>query len=105
MAKADRRDDPIQALLKEGRKFRPSAAFARAAKVKSPAVDKESARNSVAFWEKQARTLRWTKPWRKGLEWKLPYAKWFIGGQLNVSDHPLDRPRPGARRHPAHPRR
>jgi acetyl-CoA synthetase len=101
MAKAERRDDPIQALLKEGRKFRPSPAFAKAAQVKSPAVYKEAARNSVAFWEKQARTLRWMKPWRKGLEWKLPYAKWFIGGKLNVSDNCLDRHVEGPRRNKA----
>src|SRR5712691_4726413 len=101
MAKAERRDDPIQALLKEGRKFRPSAGFAKAAQVKSPAVYKEAARNSVAFWEKQARTLRWMRPWRKGLEWKLPYAKWFIGGKLNVSDNCLDRHVEGPRRNKA----
>ena len=101
MAKAERRDDPIQALLKEGRRFRPSTAFAKAAQVKSPAVYKEAARNSVAFWEKQARTLRWMKPWRKGLEWKLPYAKWFIGGKLNVSDNCLDRHVEGPRRNKA----
>src|SRR6266852_5701954 len=101
MAKAERRDDPIQALLKEGRKFRPSAAFVKAAQVKSPAVYKEAARNSVAFWEKQARTLRWMKPWRKGLEWKLPYAKSFVGGKLNVSDNCLDRHVRGPRRNKA----
>ena len=101
MAKAERRDDPIQALLKEGRRFRPSAAFAKSAQVKSPAVYKEAGRNSVAFWEKQARTLRWMKPWRKGLEWKLPYAKWFIGGKLNVSDNCLDRHVEGPRRNKA----
>src|ERR1700704_11235 len=101
MAKAERRDDPIQALLKEGRKFRPSAAFVKSAQVKSAAIYKEAARNSVAFWEKQARTLRWTKPWRKGLEWKLPSAKWFIGGKLNVSDNCLDRHVEGPRRNKA----
>ncbi|HMH52596.1 MAG TPA: acetate--CoA ligase [Candidatus Acidoferrum sp.] len=101
MAKAERRDDPIQALLKEGRRFRPSAAFVKSAQVKSPAVYKEAGRNSVAFWEKQARTLRWMKPWRKGLEWKLPYAKWFIGGKLNVSDNCLDRHVEGPRRNKA----
>ena len=31
------------------------------------------------------------KPWKKALEWKLPYAKWFVGGKLNVSDNCLDR--------------
>jgi acetyl-CoA synthetase len=101
MAKAERRDDPIKALLKEGRKFPPPKRFVQAAQVKSPAVYKEAARNPVAFWEKQARTLRWIRPWRKGLEWKLPYAKWFVGGKLNVSDNCLDRHVEGARRNKA----
>ena len=101
MAKAERRDDPIQALLKEGRKFPPSKGFAGAAQVKSSALYREAARNPVAFWEKQARALRWMRPWRKGLEWKLPYAKWFVGGKLNVSDNCLDRHVEGARRNKA----
>ena len=101
MAKADRRDDPIQALLKEGRKFPPPKAFAQAAQVKSPALYKGAARDPVAFWEKQARALRWIRPWRKALEWKLPYAKWFIGGKLNVSDNCLDRHVETARRNKA----
>jgi acetyl-CoA synthetase len=101
MAKAERRDDPIKALLKEGRKFPPPKSFARAAQVKSPALYRAAARDPVAFWEKQARTLRWIRPWRKGLEWKLPYAKWFVGGKLNVSDNCLDRHVEGARRNKA----
>jgi acetyl-CoA synthetase len=100
-AKAERRDDPIEALLKEGRKFPPSKKFASAAQVKSPAIYKEASRNPVGFWEKQARTLRWMRPWRKGVEWKLPYAKWFIGGKLNVSDNCLDRHVEGPRRNKA----
>jgi acetyl-CoA synthetase len=101
MAKAERRDDPIKALLKEGRKFPPSKAFTAAAQVKSPAIYKEAGRNPRAFWEKQARALRWMKPWRKTLEWKLPYARWFIGGKLNVSDNCLDRHVETARRNKA----
>ena len=58
--------------------------------MKSATIYQEAKRDPVAFWEKQARTLRWMKPWRKGLEWKLPYAKWFIGGKLNVSDNCID---------------
>jgi acetyl-CoA synthetase len=101
MAKAERRDDPIQALLKEGRKFPPSKKFVAAAQVKSPGVYKEASRNPVGFWEKQARTLRWMRPWRKAVDWKLPYAKWFIGGRLNVSDNCLDRHVEGPRRNKA----
>ena len=52
----------------------------------------------MRFWEKQAKNLRWMKPWRKAHEWKLPYAKWFIGGKLNASDNCLDRHVEGPRR-------
>ena len=83
--------EPIQALLKEGRKFPPSKAFVNAAQVKSASLYKDAARDPVKFWEKQAKQLRWMTPWKKALDWKLPYAKWFVGGKLNVSDNCLDR--------------
>jgi acetyl-CoA synthetase len=98
MAKADPKNEPIQALLKEGRKFPPAKAFAKNAVVRSASVYREAARNPVRFWEGQAKALRWTKPWRKGLEWKLPYAKWFVGGKLNASENCLDRHLEGWRR-------
>jgi acetyl-CoA synthetase len=98
MAKATRADEPIQALLKEGRKFPPPKSVVKQAVVKSAAIYQAAKRNPVAFWERQARELRWMKPWRKALEWKLPYAKWFIGGKLNVSDNCLDRHVEGPKR-------
>jgi acetyl-CoA synthetase len=101
MPKATRGTEPIEALLKEGRKFPPPKAFSRAARVKSAAIYREARKNPVRFWERQARELRWLKPWRKALEWKLPYAKWFIGGKLNVSDNCLDRHVEGPRRNKA----
>ena len=101
MAKADRRDEPIEALLKEGRKFPPPKAFTKQAVVKSAAIYREAKTNPLRFWEKQAKQLRWMKPWTKTLEWKLPYAKWFVGGKLNVSDNCLDRHVEGPRRNKA----
>ncbi|PYN97102.1 MAG: acetate--CoA ligase [Candidatus Rokuibacteriota bacterium] len=101
MAKTEQRAEPIQALLKEGRKFPPPKGFTKAARVKGPAIYKEAKSNSVRFWEKQARELRWMKPWKKTQEWKLPYAKWFVGGKLNVSDNCLDRHVEGPRRNKA----
>ncbi len=98
MAKGSRADEPIQALLKEGRKFAPPKDFTKRARVASARIYQDAKRNNVAFWEKQAKELRWMKPWRKGLEWKLPYAKWFVGGKLNVSDNCLDRHVEGPRR-------
>jgi acetyl-CoA synthetase len=97
----DRRDEPIEALLKEGRRFPPPKSFTRTANVKSVAFSREAGANSLRFWERQARALRWMKPWKKTLEWKLPYAKWFVGGKLNVSDNCLDRHVEGPRRNKA----
>jgi len=98
---ATKRDEPIQALLKEGRKFPPPPAFAKKANVRTPAVYREARANPLRFWAQQARELRWMKPWRKTLEWKLPYAKWFVGGRLNVADNCLDRHIEGPRRNKA----
>jgi acetyl-CoA synthetase len=47
--------------------------------------------NPEKFWEEQARELDWIRPWSKVLEWDYPYAKWFIGAQLNISANCLDR--------------
>ena len=72
MAKVVGRDEPIQALLKEHRKFPPPKAFKAGALVKGEAVYREAARNPVRFWEQRARELAWFKPWKKALEWKPP---------------------------------
>jgi acetyl-CoA synthetase len=82
---------PIEALLKERRKFPPPKAFAKAAHANRPSVYTDAAKNPNKFWEGWAKQLRWFKPWKKTLEWKAPNAKWFIGGKLNVSDNCLDR--------------
>jgi len=45
-----------------------------------------------AFWaETAARGARLSKPWSKVLDWQPPWAKWFDGGELNVSENCLDR--------------
>ncbi len=35
--------------------------------------------------------LDWFEDWHTTLEWELPFAKWFVGGKLNVSYNALDR--------------
>jgi acetyl-CoA synthetase len=82
---------PIEALLREKRKFPPPKAFAKRALVNKVSIYAEAARNPVRFWESRARELAWFKPWKKALEWKPPYAKWFVGGTLNVAYNCLDR--------------
>ena len=43
------------------------------------------------FWAEQARQLDWFKTWDRVLEWEPPYARWFVGGQLNASYICVDR--------------
>jgi len=58
----------------------------------------ESIKSPEKFFAREAKELLWRKPWRKVLDWKVPYAKWFVGGQLNVSENCLDRHLDGPRR-------
>ena len=51
----------------------------------------ESIKNSDFFWENIAKELSWYKPWNKVLDWKYPYARWFVGGQTNIVYNALDR--------------
>ena len=86
----------ITSLQQVGRTFKPSKEFAKAAHVKSLAhyrkLYAESVKSPDQFWAKQARAeLTWFKPWKKVLEWREPFAKWFVGGQLKVSHNCLDR--------------
>ena len=78
-------------LSREDRRFPPSAAFAAQANVKAD-VYAEAAKDRPAFWAKQAERLTWTKKWDTTLDWSnAPFAKWFVGGELNVAYNCLDR--------------
>ena len=35
--------------------------------------------------------VTWFTPWKEVLRWKPPFARWFVGGKLNVSYNCLDR--------------
>jgi acetyl-CoA synthetase len=77
-------------LLQENRRFAPPADLAAAANVTAAAYD-EAAADRLAFWERAAERLTWAKRWDKTLEWNAPFAKWFIGGELNVAYNCVDR--------------
>ena len=91
----------IDALLKEDRSFAPPEAFRRDAVVNDPGVYARAAADPEAFWEAFARELEWIAPWSRVLEWTPPYAKWFVGGKLNVSANCIDRHVRGPRRNKA----
>jgi acetyl-CoA synthetase len=95
----------ILSILKEGRVFEPPAAFRERAHIKSieeyRALYARSVRDPEVFWAEQAETLHWSKKWDRVLEWTPPFAKWFVGGQLNISENCLDRHLSGWRRNKA----
>ena len=81
----------IENLFSEGRTFPPPDDFKADALVTDRSLHEQAEQDLEGFWAEQAERLRWMKPWDRVLEWDLPFAKWFVGGQLNVSDNCLDR--------------
>ncbi len=86
----------IESILNEQRLFAPSASFAQAAQIGSPEAyqqlcDRAQA-NPQQFWADLAeQELHWFTPWQQVLDWQPPFAKWFVGGKLNISYNCLDR--------------
>ncbi|MGA7391316.1 MAG: acetate--CoA ligase [Terrimicrobiaceae bacterium] len=95
----------IESHLVEKRVFKPSKEFAKRAHLRSFAEYKrlyeESIKSPEKFWTKQAAELFWRKKWTKVLDWRPPFAKWFIGAKLNVSENCLDRHLDGPHRNKA----
>jgi len=81
----------IENLFQEVRSFPPPPQFVAQANYADPELYARADADWEGFWEGQARRLRWTRPWDLTLDWEPPVAKWFVGGQLNVSDNCLDR--------------
>ena len=82
----------IEDYLHELRHFPPPPAFAAEALVTSDALHEEAEADPEAFWARQAEDLvDWQQPWDAVCEWELPFARWFVGGTLNVSENCLDR--------------
>jgi acetyl-CoA synthetase len=84
--------DTIDALMDEQRLFPPSAAFKAQALAVDTSLYDEANVDYQGFWAKQAESLLdWSTDWHTICEWELPYSKWFVGGELNVSFNCLDR--------------
>jgi acetyl-CoA synthetase len=83
--------DAMSALMHETRRFPPPEDLAAEANATASLYD-EAAADRLGFWEKQARYLSWDKPWDEVLDWSNPpFAKWFVGGTLNVAYNCVDR--------------
>ncbi|OLF15838.1 acetate--CoA ligase [Actinophytocola xanthii] len=78
-------------LLTESRTFPPSAEFAEQANATAEMYD-QAAADREAFWAEQAGSLHWETQWDQILDWSnAPFAKWFVGGRLNVAYNCVDR--------------
>ncbi len=97
--------DNIESHLVEKRVFKPARDFSRTARIKSLGqyrrMYRESMRQPAKFWAREASELVWRAKWKKVFEWKAPFAKWFVGGKLNISENCLDRHLTGPRRNKA----
>ncbi len=77
------------------KKFTPPFAFAKDAHVGSSALAdafrETAASQPDAFWRELAKALVWKKPFTQVLDWRVPLARWFEGGQINVSENCIDK--------------
>jgi acetyl-CoA synthetase len=84
--------DAIETYSLEDRRFPPPEGFKEASLVAGTFLYDEAARDVEGFWARQAADLvDWRQEWHTICEWELPFAKWFVGGTLNVSENCLDR--------------
>lgn len=91
MSQPEGQHSALSNLLNENRTFPPSEDFAAQANAKPSLYDEASA-NREEFWAKQAERLHWGTQWSQVLDWSnAPFAKWFVGGKLNVAYNCADR--------------
>src|ERR1017187_5116796 len=85
----------IESTLTENRVFEPSEEFRSHAHIQSmeeyERLYEEAKNDPEGYWAKIASELHWFKRWDKVLEWNCPWAKWFSGGEINLSYNCLDR--------------
>jgi acetyl-CoA synthetase len=83
--------ETLSNLSHEDRRFSPPPEFTASANVGAEAYgDADSDR--LAFWASAAERLHWAEKWSDVLDWSgAPFAKWFVGGKLNVAQNCVDR--------------
>lgn len=81
----------IETLLQEHRHFEPPAGFAAAANAADPSIYALAERDWEAWWASWAERLDWERKWDRVLDWRPPFAQWFVGGRINASVQCLDR--------------
>jgi acetyl-CoA synthetase len=78
----------IDTMLLEERRYEPDPEFARQANAQ-PEIYEQGWED---FWEREGRNrVTWFEPFTSLYEWNPPYAKWYLGGKLNVCFNCVDR--------------
>ena len=78
----------IETMLLEERRYPPPPELAAAANAQPDIYD----RDPLELWADEARArVTWFEPFHTTCEWELPYAKWFLGGKLNIAYNCVDR--------------
>src|SRR5919206_72571 len=78
----------IETMLLEERRYPPPEDFAAQANAQPDIYD----RSFDDFWETEGRErVTWFKEFEQLYEWEPPYAKWYLGGKLNVTYNCVDR--------------
>jgi acetyl-CoA synthetase len=86
----------IQSVLQEHRVFLPGTEFSQNAQIKSfeeyQQIYDRAKNDPAGFWGDLAeKELHWFQKWERVLDWQPPFAKWFVGGKINISYNCLDR--------------
>ena len=82
-----RQDHAIETMQVEHRRYEPSPEFSKQANAQPDIYQ----RGFDEFWTKEAERISWFQPWKSLYEGKPPYAKWYLGGKLNVCFNCVDR--------------
>ncbi len=91
----------IDSLLKEKEQYPPPTSFRGSAWVRDERFSRDAAKDPERFWSERAKEFDWSRTWSTLLEWKPPFARWFVGGTINVSQNCVDRHARSARRNKA----
>ncbi|MDH6085051.1 acetate--CoA ligase [Umezakia ovalisporum] len=86
----------IKSILQEKRSFHPTGEFAQNAHIKSledyQRLYAQAQADPQQFWAELAeKELKWFQKWDTVLDWQPPFAKWFVGGKINIAYNCLDR--------------
>jgi acetyl-CoA synthetase len=78
----------IDTMLLEERRYEPDPEFARKANAQPDIYEQDW----EELWEREGRNrVTWFEPFTSLYEWEPPYAKWYLGGKLNVCFNCVDR--------------